>query len=357
MNENSECLAGSTGSRLLDGNSSEHSALEDRLARFHNAPSALLFNSGFDANAGIFACLPQPGDAIVYDEYVHASVHDGMRLSRVKSCRRIPFAHNNLTQLDTILSRETGLGNVFVAVESLYSMDGDVAPLTEIVALSEKYPNVYVILDEAHATGVYGQRGCGIANALDVEQRIFIRLHTFGKAIASNGAVVLCSKVVRDYLINYARPLIFSTSLARFMLLSINCSYDVLEYGDIDNIQSQLHSLCRHLHRQLSTLPATSSLTLPPNEWTRLPPSPIIPILTTQPRVLSRYLIDAGFVIRPIAYPTVPKGGERIRVCLHAGNTTTEVDALVAALKRWIESQSSTVQTRSQTETLSFAKL
>lgn len=187
---------GSGGSRLLDGNSAYAEELEKFIAKFHDASSGLLFNSGFDANVGVFSCLPQPGDIIVYDELIHASVHEGMRLSRAKM--KIQFAHNSVSDLERVIQEIINDGstslqheyNVFIAVETLYSMDGDTAPLEQITPLVQKYfpeRNAYLIVDEAHATGVFGPNGAGVVQELGVEDQIFIRTHTFGKSLASQG--------------------------------------------------------------------------------------------------------------------------------------------------------------------------
>ena len=187
---------GSTGSRLLDGNSNYAEKLESDIASFHGGEAGLLTNSGFDANVSIFACIPQPGDIIVYDELIHASVHDGMRQSR--ATKTVSFSHNSVKDLRRQLSRclndiktsERPTANVFVAVESVYSMEGDVAPLREIVeTVEELFPNqnAHIVVDEAHSNGVYGPQGKGLVCELGLEERIFIRLHTFGKALACTG--------------------------------------------------------------------------------------------------------------------------------------------------------------------------
>lgn len=204
---------GSGGSRLLDGNSAAAEALELSIAAFHGAPAGLLFNSGFEANTGLFSCAPQPGDVIVYDELIHASVHDGMRLSRA---RRVPFAHNcvrgnrgpaqAIKSLDDVLSGllhgqegeklRTGQANVFVAVESVYSMDGDLAPLADIVDCVEgRLPNGngHIIVDEAHSTGWLGDRGRGLVSQLGLESRVWARVHTFGKAMGCAGGEFVLS--------------------------------------------------------------------------------------------------------------------------------------------------------------------
>ena len=187
---------GSGGSRLLV-NGHGHTALEARLARFFESPTALLFNSGLDANVGFFSCVPQPGDVVVFDEYIHASVHDGVRASRAREAQ-FSFEHNSVSSLGEVLLRllndrpglRSGDTSVFVAVESIYSMDGTIAPLTEIVELLESlFPrgNGYLVVDEAHATGVYGPQGRGMVAKLGLEKRVLARLHTFGKALAGSG--------------------------------------------------------------------------------------------------------------------------------------------------------------------------
>jgi 8-amino-7-oxononanoate synthase len=191
---------GSGGSRLLDGNSIYAEQLEQEIASFHGAEAGLLFNSGFDANAGFFASVPQPGDVVVYDELVHASVHDGMRLSRAD--KTIAFEHNSVPALKQVLTQlvdeldglREGKYNVFVALESIYSMDGDVCPLKEMVKVAEEVlgnERGYIVIDEAHSTGVLGPEGRGLVCELGLEKRVFARLHTFGKALAANGGKFL----------------------------------------------------------------------------------------------------------------------------------------------------------------------
>ncbi|CAL5868919.1 uncharacterized protein PFLUO_LOCUS3146 [Penicillium psychrofluorescens] len=235
----------SGGSRLLDGNSAYAEELEKFVAVFHEAPTALLFNSGYDANVGVLSSIPQPGDLILYDELIHASAHEGMRLSRAGS--RMPFSHSSPTSLRDALQSQIvadqrirdGTRNVFIVIESIYSMDGDVAPIKEFIsAVDELLPNEngYFIVDEAHATGVFGPRGTGVVQELGVQDRMFIRVHTFGKALASHGAMVLCGPETRDYLINYARSLIYTTALGFPFLASIRAAYDLLSEGETSQV-------------------------------------------------------------------------------------------------------------------------
>jgi 8-amino-7-oxononanoate synthase len=197
---------GSGGSRLLDGNSTYAEELERDIANFHGSEAGLLFNSGYDANAGFFACVPQRGDVVVYDELVHASVHDGMKLSRATST--LPFSHNSVIELREVLKKiveehegvRLGNNHVFVAVESIYSMDGDVSPLKEIVEVVEQVlgsERGYAVVDEAHSTGVLGWQGRGLVCELGLEKRVFARLHTFGKAVAANGGKYSSTPLLR----------------------------------------------------------------------------------------------------------------------------------------------------------------
>lgn len=192
-------ILGSGGSRLLV-NGRAHANLEARLAAFFNSEAALLFNSGFDANVGFFSSVPQSGDVIVYDEYIHASVHDGMKASRILPEERVSFEHNSVEDMRRVLTRlvemkpvlQSGECSVFIAVESLYSMDGTFAPLRDIVdLLDELFPirNAYLVVDEAHSTGIYGPQGKGRVALLGLEKRVFARLHTFGKALAATGGL------------------------------------------------------------------------------------------------------------------------------------------------------------------------
>lgn len=275
--ESSPQILGSTGSRLLSGGTSAHSSLETRFAEFFDSPSSLLFNSGWDANVSFFSTVPQPQDWVVYDELVHASVHSGMRASRVKSERRIPFQHNEPNALREVLrkirdgevagsSKEKG-GVVFLAFESLYSMDGDLACLPEFLdVMDEMIPreNQCVVLDEAHSTGVYGEGGRGVGHAIGeggVDGRIGVRLMTFGKAVGSSGgeaqgpyrgrnvcvadflAVLLCSPTIRSFLINFARPLIFSTAIPHSTLISLECAWDLLQSEDGDTVSLSISEI------------------------------------------------------------------------------------------------------------------
>ncbi|RKF57651.1 putative 8-amino-7-oxononanoate synthase [Erysiphe neolycopersici] len=344
---------GSGGSRLLDGNLPLASQLELMLAEFHEAPSALLFNSGFDANTSIFACIPQKGDVIIYDAYIHASVHEGMKLSRATTM--CSFEHNSLSHLRNLIfnlnKAEPGLmdgtKSIFVAIEALYSMDGDTAPLREIVELIEElFPNGngYLIVDEAHSNGIYGQNGRGLVHSLGLQSRIFARLHTFGKALACNGAAILCDNLVREYLINYAKPFIYTTSMSYPSLVAVKTVYTAMNQGTTQPFILHLETLIGYLFNQLNLL--LSPFTTHPKSMETLliiplktPLSPIFPLITPDPRGLATHCQAAGYLVRAIMPPTVPLGTQRVRICLHAGNTFKEVDNLVHCILLWLKKE------------------
>ncbi|TNY17367.1 pyridoxal phosphate-dependent transferase [Rhodotorula diobovata] len=360
VNDDATPLYGPPSSRLLDGNTPLHASLERRLAAFFAAPSALLFNSGFDANVGLWTCLPGPDDWIIFDALVHASMHDGMRASRVPRQRRRAFRHNRVESLERVLvdivERDVGVRkgekSVWVGVESLYSMDGDLAPLPDMVEVLERLlprGNGHMVVDEAHSSGLYGPRGRGLVSALELERRITVRVHTFGKAMACSGAAVLASPLIRHFLVNYARPLIYSTVSTHLSALAVSKSLEMLEEGKSDEPAAHVHALAVRLVSRLSSLlPPASSVSLPPHLSSIItssstataaphpPTSPIVPLLTPSPRPLAAFLRTRGFLARPITYPTVPRGEERLRVCLHAGNTQREVDGLCEAVAEWV---------------------
>ncbi|KAK2045227.1 aminotransferase class I and II [Colletotrichum somersetense] len=345
---------------------SAHPDIRQRdIAAFHRGPAGLLFNSGFDANVGLFACAPQPGDVVVYDELIHASVHDGMRLSR--AAKKLAFAHNTVEEpvaaagvrkwppsLSEVLAGLTdgdggrqvkdGSRRVFVAVEGVYSMDGDVAPLRRVVECVERHlprGNGLVIVDEAHSTGLLGARGRGLVCDLGLEDRVWARVHTFGKAMSCSGAIVLCSQITRAYLINYARSLIYTTAMPFTTLAGIQTAYDFVKDGHSENLIRYLWSLVNHTNDLLLTLldrhrPEETLMRL---AGSGRPKSPIIPLFTSDPRGLARHCQQRGFMVRPIVAPTVPVGSERVRICLHAGNTFDEVEGLVSAIEGWLVAQ------------------
>ncbi|KAG5764039.1 hypothetical protein H9Q72_007886 [Fusarium xylarioides] len=214
-------------------------------------------------------------------------------------------------------------------------MDGDVAPLKEIVqCVKTRLPtNGYIIVDEAHSTGIFGHQGRGLVCELGLEREIFARLHTFGKAMSSFGAIVLCSPTTREYLINYARTLIYTTAMPFSCLASIGISYQYLQSGRAGERLKHLRSLVSYTHKLLAEACSLSQSI----RAEAAPKSPIIPVFTSQPRSLAQFCQERGFTVRPIVAPTVPKGSERVRICVHAGNTVAEVEGLVETIKLWVQ--------------------
>lgn len=311
--------SGATGSRLISGNHPFYEQLESQIAAYHDAASGLIFNSGYDANLGFFSAVPQPGDVVFADELVHASIRDGLKMTRAASSY---FLHNNLNDLEEKLRQPAA--NKFIAVESIYSMDGDFAPLTELVELAEKY-GANLVVDEAHATGIFGPKGEGRVVALGLQNRVYARVHTFGKALGGHGAIVLGSTVLRSFLINYARSFIYTTALPLHSLLWAKNAYDIMSKICHKNIEMSIlrDSLQQNLQDWAGgSLSANSgpiqSLVIPGNG---------------QAKTVSKALAGAGFYAKAILYPTVPKGKERLRICLHHFNNKEEVVGLCNTIK------------------------
>ncbi len=315
-------LNGATGSRSISGNTALAEKLEKDIATFHRAEAGLIFNSGYDANVGLFSSIAGKGDTLICDELIHASIIDGCRLSYAN---RLRFAHNDINELKKKLEKATG--NSFVAVESVYSMDGDSAPLTEIAQVCENF-GANLIVDEAHGTGVFGQNGRGLVNALNLENKVFARVHTFGKALGGHGAIVLGKEVLRNYLINFARSFIFTTALPPSSLLHIQQAYQQLAAPDFDN--SHLHHLIQRFkhsfteHDTIQLIPSNS------------PVQSVIISGNERARAVAKNLQSKGFDVRAILSPSVPAGKERLRISLHLHNTAEEVDALLLALNTCI---------------------
>jgi 8-amino-7-oxononanoate synthase len=312
---------GSTGSRLLTGNYSLTEETEAQIAAFHHAESGLIYNSGFDANTGLFSCIAGKDDTIIFDELIHASIRDGVRLSLAK---HYTFHHNNLEDLEHKI--RLSHGRIFIAVESVYSMDGDFCPLKELVALASKFENVYLIVDEAHATGVIGDQGQGLVQELGLEDAFFARVHTFGKALGCQGAIVLGNHDLRNFLVNYSRTFIYTTALPLPNIMAIKRAYDLLKKsGDrIKTLNQRIRffrgkALALKIEGIKSSESAIQVMMFPGNE---------------NARKAAGALHGAGFDVRPILNPTVPKGTERLRICLHSFNTEKEITGLLNTIAK-----------------------
>ena len=217
--EKTAFVNGSSGSRLVSGTHELHHTVEKFLADYHQSESALLYNSGYDANTGLFSAVLQKGATILYDELIHASIRDGIRLSNAKAYK---FKHNSISDLEKKFTNCNG--PVYIAIEAVYSMDGDVAPLKEMVHFS-KENNCFLIVDEAHSNGVFGSKGKGLLQELNLEKEVFARVHTFGKALGCHGAVVLGASELRDYLINFSRPFIYTTAASLHAVATVSYTH------------------------------------------------------------------------------------------------------------------------------------
>ncbi len=319
---------GATGSRLLSGNHPLYERTENHIAQFHQTASALIFNSGYDANVGFFGSVPQKGDFILYDELCHASIRDGIRLSNARSFK---YQHNNFEDLERLLTqRQPTTDNqqpptIYIVTESVFSMDGDTPNLEELVKLSEKY-EAYIVIDEAHALGVFGDHGEGLVQSLQFQDKVFARIVTFGKGLGCHGAAILGSNELKNYLVNFARSFIYTTGLSPHAIATIYIAYETLQQDQLSqeelrnninvfNQQKQLLGLKPLFVRSKS---AIQSAIIPGNEKVK--------------NIASR-LQQNGFDVRPILSPTVPEGQERLRFCIHSYNTAQEITSLMACLQ------------------------
>jgi 8-amino-7-oxononanoate synthase len=308
--------SGSTGSRLLAGNYELIEEAESIIASFHQSEAALIFNSGYDANVGLLSCVPQRGDTIIYDHLSHASIRDGIRLSFAES---FSFRHNDLEDLEQKLKQFSG--NIFIVTESVFSMDGDLAPLENLCALCGKY-SVHLIIDEAHGTGVIGDKGEGLVQRLKLQDKVFGRIHTFGKALGTHGAAILGSATLKKFLINFSRPFIYSTALPETTVDHIIQAYQL--FPEMLEERKHLYNLIcifqsSHIKFQkLKSDTPIQGVIVPGNQ---------------EARGLANTLQINDLDVRAILYPTVPKGAERLRIVLHSFNTEEQLKKLVSILQ------------------------
>tara|TARA_Y100000589_G_scaffold315393_1_gene338894 strand:+ start:2223 stop:3320 length:1098 start_codon:yes stop_codon:yes gene_type:complete len=314
-------IKGSGGSRLLAGNYSEIQDFEFFLSQYHKADEALMFNSGYSANVGFFSSVPQKGDTIIYDEYIHASVKDGMRLSFAKN---YSFKHNDIKDLEKKLKYTEG--DVYVAVESVYSMDGDSAPLNELVEFCER-ENLILIVDEAHGVGVFGDYGEGLVQHLQIEQKVPIRIITFGKAVGAHGAAVLSNLTIKNFLINFCRSFIYTTALPPHVIKSLESSYTIIKTGRLSQVLMKKIELFK---TQFSFSDSKKLIASNSSIQCVLFPG------NNKVKEVCSGLNKAGFDVRPVLSPTVKKGEERIRICIHTFNSNDEIISLANAIKKYL---------------------
>lgn len=320
--ENGFLQNGATGSRLISGNHLLFAEAENFIAHFHQSKTALIFNSGYDANVGFFSSVPQRNDLILFDELAHASIRDGIKMSHAKSYK---FEHNDLENLENLIVKYQSAGNeIYIATESVFSMDGDSPDLEKLATLSEKY-HCRLVIDEAHALGVFGNYGEGLIQELQLHDKVFARIMTFGKGLGCHGAAVLGSTKLKDFLVNFARSLIYTTGLPPHSVASVLMAYKQLEKENIAT--EQLRDNILYFNQQKNSLglkpifvrnkSAIQSVIISGNE---------------KVKNIASALQENGFDVKAILSPTVPEGQERLRICLHSYNTPEQISDLLQTL-------------------------
>lgn len=315
MNDSPYLLAGSTGSRLISGNSTEVVETEEFISKEHKYASALLFSSGYNANLALFSTLPNRHDTIIVDEKIHRSVHDACKMSHA---RKLKFKHNDVKDLEQILKRQKG--NCYVAIESLYSMDGDFAPIEGITEIAKKY-NAFLIVDEAHAFGVFGY---GLVEKYQLQTKVLAMVITYGKALGSHGAAIISNEVIKSYLVNFASPFIYTTAAQDIQWRSIKTGYEFFKANK--DISVKLQQNIKIFHQQNIKTPSSEN-------------SPIQAVLIPDNhrlKNLQEILLHEGFLTYAIFSPTVKAGTERLRICLHSFNTEEEIIGLTKIIKDFI---------------------
>ncbi|HWE22325.1 MAG TPA: 8-amino-7-oxononanoate synthase [Myxococcales bacterium] len=315
--------AGSGASRLVCGDFAAHHALEDELARFEGTEAAVAFNSGYAANCGVLPSFAGPEDVILSDALNHASLVDGCRLSRA---RTEVYPHADAAALEAAIRRvrQQGARRVLVATDTVFSMDGDLAPLRAIVEVCDRHEAI-LLVDEAHATGVIGPRGAGLVTELGLGRRVDLRMGTLSKAAGAFGAYVAASRACCDLLLNRARPLVFSTALPPAVPHAALAALRILSGEEGDALRARLR---RSVDRFSAGLRA---LGLP-----ALAATPIFPIVLGAPEAAlaaAAQLRKRGLMVKPIRPPTVPAGSSRLRIVLNASHTDGHVDQLLSALR------------------------
>ena len=323
---------GATGSRLISGNHNIYQEAEDYIAKFHQAESALIFNSGYDANVGFFSSVPQKGDLILYDELCHASIRDGIQLSNAKAYK---FQHNDFEDLEKKIVNFNGNDNfnendsiIYIVTESVFSMDGDCPNMEELVAVSEKY-GCNIVVDEAHSLGVFGENGEGLVQMLGLQNQVFARIMTFGKGLGCHGAAIVGSQELKDYLVNFARSFIYTTGLSPHSVATILVGYQHLETEKetIENLRENIV----HFNQEKNLLglkpmfvrskSAIQSSIIPGNQ---------------NVKSIANQLQEKGFDVKAILTPTVPEGQERLRFCIHSYNSKEEISEVLALLSTFV---------------------
>ena len=326
--QNNLKVNGATGSRLISGNHSLYTTAENFIAKFHDVPAALIFNSGYDANVGFFSSVPQRNDIILYDELCHASIRVGIAMSNAKSYK---FQHNNPDDLERIIFKITTQNpeprTLYLVTESVFSMDGDCPNLEELVSISNKY-NCHLVIDEAHALGVFGESGEGLVQNLDIQNDVFARIITFGKGLGCHGAAIIGSEELKSYLVNFARSFIYTTGLSPHSVATIYIAYQQLQKEKVA-MQKLKHNI--KYFNQVKTQNGLKSLFVYSKSAIQ---SAIIPGNEKVKSIASK-LQENGFDVKAILSPTVPEGQERLRFCLHSYNSEEEISEVLRLLSNF----------------------
>lgn len=317
---------GATGSRLISGNHRLFDDAEAFIAKFHMSESALIFNSGYDANVGFFSAVPQRNDVIIYDELCHASIRDGIRQSNAKAYK---FPHNDLEAAEAlILKHIQNASEIYIATESVFSMDGDSPNLPQLSAVSQKY-HCRLVIDEAHALGVFGNCGEGLLQEMNLQDAAFARIITFGKGLGCHGAAIVGVKQLSDYLINFARSFIYTTGLPPHAVAAILMAYQELQSSQL--MIKLLHDNLLHFNQEMNMLGLKAIFV----KGKSAIKSAVIPGNDNVKRIEFE-LQQANFDVKAILSPTVPEGQERLRICLHSYNSKVEIDNLLKVLAKAI---------------------
>ncbi|MRI01946.1 aminotransferase class I/II-fold pyridoxal phosphate-dependent enzyme [Kriegella sp. EG-1] len=326
---------GATGSRLLTGNHPLYKKLELRLANLFKSDAALVFNSGYDANIGFFSSVPQRGDIVFYDEFIHASIRDGINLGNAKS---IKFKHNDLKDLkfkyQNLVKRigpiEESPIDIYLVTEAVFSMDGDSPDLFLFVEFCLKN-QIRLIVDEAHSVGVFGEKGNGLVSQLGLENKVFARIITFGKAFGCHGAAVLGTSSLIEYLVNFARSFIYTTALAPHAIASIVVAIEFLNVQKGKKSRIQLQEKISFFNQEVQRMNLTS-LFIQSNS------SIHCALISGNEcvKTLAEKLKEDGFDIKPILSPTIPAGKERIRFCIHSYNSKVEITRSLGILAKFM---------------------
>jgi len=313
---------GSTGSRLISGNHMVFQVVEDRAKSIFRSESALFYNSGYDANMGLLSAVLKPKDIVFYDELCHASIRDGLQMSNARTYK---YKHCDYQDLEERINRQSariGFENIYIVTESVFSMDGDLTDMSKLIALKKKY-HLYLIIDEAHAVGVCGIDFKGLT--FNCSEEVFARIITCGKALGAHGAFVLGSADLKLFLVNFSKPLIYSTGATPMHLKSVLAT--LMHYNEDLRSKQRLQEVIRYFRAQVDEL-GLQQCFLESNTAIQ----GYIISDNSKAKAIAKTLNSEGIGIKAILYPTVPKGKERLRICLHSYNTEVEIDFLLKVL-------------------------